>query len=163
MLVFLSNRDKHLTFWLFLLFPLPRIVFHHAKFDSACIRFQILCFWTCSWHFLSAHFHVFPRWCRWQIEINISLFELFHKILDYEFLRYYSMCYTVRVSHVLYSSFLLSFMIFFSVVTRSRNVTNHRKFSGFFCKTSLRKQDSFATRPEKLGSVHIIATQCASS
>ena len=104
MLVFLSNRDKHLTFWLFLLFPLPRIVFHHAKFDNACIWFQILCFWACSWHFLSAHFHVFPRWCLWQIEINISLFELFHKILDYEFLRYYSMCYTVRVSHVLYCS-----------------------------------------------------------
>jgi len=32
--------------------------------------------------------------------INISLFELFHKNLDYEFLRYYSMCYTVGASRV---------------------------------------------------------------
>jgi len=77
MLMFLSNRDKRLTFWLILLSPLPRIVFRHAKFDGANIRFQILCLWTCSWHFLSDLFHVFPSWCLWEIVIIISLFEFF--------------------------------------------------------------------------------------
>jgi len=110
-LMFLRNRDKHLTFWLILLSPLPRIVFRHAKFDGTNIRFQILCLWTCSWHFLSTHFHVLPSWCLWEIVIHISLFELFHKILDYEFLRYYSMCYKFGVCHVLYHSFLVSFMV----------------------------------------------------
>jgi len=111
-LMFLNNRDKYLTFWLILLFPLPRIVFCHAKIDGANIRFQIQCLWTCSWHFLSAHFHVLPSWCLWEIVINISLFEFSHKNLDYQFLRYYSVCYTVGASHVLYPSFLLSFMGF---------------------------------------------------
>lgn len=49
-----------------------------------------MCLWTCSWHFLPAHFHVVASWYFWKIETHISTFEHFCKILEYEFWRSYS-------------------------------------------------------------------------
>ena len=54
--------------------PLPRQVLCYANSDMPVYDVRFLWFWTCSWHFHSAHSHVVPSSFFWELGRNISLF-----------------------------------------------------------------------------------------